>query len=479
MRGKKSFAYYFVILIASALLFFGAVNIYETRFNHDVFYRNIYIDGFPVEGLTREEALEQLGEAWQSRLEEVSIRLFHEDRDWIFDHEDISMTTNLPELVEKAYLTGREGGLFARIKEIAGRKDNPLYFVSQTTYKTDALEKRLREIAEDMNLEPVDAVLSFDPDAEEMFQITREEPGRTLQTEAVLGQIEAALARGEFNFSLPLSFETKEARVTARDFAGKTEKLITFGTDLSKSAPDRTHNIRTAASQFNGIILEPGEILSFNRLVGERTAEKGYRSAPMIVADKSLQNAIGGGVSQASTTLYNAAIRAGLDVIEFRRHSFPVSYIEKGLDTTVNLPAPEIDIKVKNTKDFPVYFRTYYADQKIYFEIYGEPLPDGRTIRIRTEEYETVPAPPDEIRQDQEGRYVTYKDEKYVHVPSRQGYKVRVYREYLEGDKVVETELLDDHYYRPIAGIVYVGVKERPVVNPEQPPANGDESAEG
>src|SRR5690554_3272225 len=160
MRGKKSFAYYFVILIAAALLFFGAVNIYETRFNHDVFYRNIYIDGFPVEGLTREEALEQLGEAWQSRLEEVSIRLFHEDRDWIFDHEDISMTTNLPELVEKAYLTGREGGLFARIKEIAGRKDNPLYFVSQTTYKTDALEKRLREIAEDMNLEPVDAVLS-------------------------------------------------------------------------------------------------------------------------------------------------------------------------------------------------------------------------------------------------------------------------------------------------------------------------------
>ena len=83
--------------------------------------------------------------AWQSRLEEVSIRLFHEDRDWIFDHEDISLTTNLPELVEKAYLIGREGGLFARIKEIAGRKDNPLYFVSQTTYKTDALEMCIRD----------------------------------------------------------------------------------------------------------------------------------------------------------------------------------------------------------------------------------------------------------------------------------------------------------------------------------------------
>ena len=98
----------------------------------------------------------------------------------------------------------------------------------------------------------------------------------------------------------------------------------------------------------------------------------------------------------------------------------------------------------------------------VYFEVYGEPLPNGRTIRIRTEEYETVEPPSPEIRQDEEGRYVTYEDQTYTHVPPRKGYKVRVYREYLEGDEVVDSELLDDHYYRPIAGIIYVGVNKRP-----------------
>ena len=72
---------------------------------------------------------------------------------------------------------------------------------------------------------------------------------------------------------------------------------------------------------------------------------------------------------------------------------------------------------------------------------YGEPLPNGRTIRIRTEEYASVPPPAPEVRIDREGRYVTYTDQKYVHVAPRNGYKVKVYREYLEGDKMVETEL--------------------------------------
>ena len=88
----------------------------------------------------------------------------------------------------------------------------------------------------------------------------------------------------------------------------------------------------------------------------------------MIVADKSLRDAIGGGVSQTSTTLYNAAIRAGLEVVEFQRHSFPVAYIEKGLDTTVNLPAPPIDLKIKTIKTAPCISEPL-CRSKIYFEI--------------------------------------------------------------------------------------------------------------
>ena len=129
-----------------------------------------------------------------------------------------------------------------------------------------------------------------------------------------------------FRFSVELRFEEVSPQVYAEDFAGKTEKLIAFGTDLSRSAPDRTHNVVKAALEFNGVVLQPGEILSFNEQVGERTAEKGYRSAPMIVADKSLQDAIG--EVPDIHHLYNAAIRRiGCGRIS---KAFFLSHIERG-----------------------------------------------------------------------------------------------------------------------------------------------------
>ena len=182
------------------------------------------------------------------------------------------------------------------------------------------------------------------------------------------------------------------------------------------------------------------EILSFNGLVG-KGQRKGIPGSSYDCGGQKPERCHWRRSFPNFHHPYNAAIRAGLEVVEFQRHSFPVAYIEKGLDTTVNLPAPPIDLKIKNNKNSPVYFRTFYADQKIYFEIYGEPLPNGRTIRIRTEEYASVPPPAPEVRIDREGRYVTYTDQKYVHVAPRNGYKVKVYREYLEGDKMVETEL--------------------------------------
>jgi vancomycin resistance protein YoaR len=462
---KRKLGRTLLVIGAAAMLLIAAVLACQKYLYHDLIYHNIYIDDLSIGGLTREQAVQQLNSAWQDRKNQIEIHLVYRDQEWVFHHEDIQPTSNYEQLVDKAYSTGRSRGFFTRIKKIFDLKNNPVRFATEINYETNILQRRLNEIAKQLNLEPADATLTFYPDAsdpDEMFVITKEQAGRVLQTQLMLEEIEKNLKQKIFDFSVELRFEEVSPQVYAEDFAGKTEKLIAFGTDLSRSAPDRTHNVVKAALEFNGVVLQPGEILSFNEQVGERTAEKGYRSAPMIVADKSLQDAIGGGVSQTSTTLYNAAIRAGLDVVEFQRHSFPISYIEKGLDTTVNLPFPIIDLKIKNTKNSPVYFRTFYAGQKVYFEIYGEPLPNGRTIRIRTEEYETIAPPPPEIRRDREGKYVIYEDQKYIHVESRNGYKVRVYREYMEGDRVIDSELLDDHYYRPIAGIIYVGVNKRP-----------------
>jgi hypothetical protein len=135
----------------------------------------------------------------------------------------------------------------------------------------------------------------------------------------------------------------------------------------------------------------------------------------------------------------------------------------------VNLPSPPIDLKFRNNKTSPIYIRAFYASQRIYFEVYGEPLPDQQEVRIRTEEYETIPAPEPEYILDKEGEYVVYEDEEFEKVKSREGYKVRVYREIYKGSELIESELIDDHYYRPIKGIIYKGIQKRPDPSKEIP----------
>ena len=137
-----------------------------------------------------------------------------------------------------------------------------------------------------------------------------------------------------------------------------------------------------------------------------------------MIQNKRFVNVLGGGVSQTSTTLYNTVIRAGLDVVERTRHSIPSSYIDMGLDTTVNLPPPEpvIDLKFRNNRNSPIYIRAYYANKRIYFEVYGEPLPDGQRYEFYSKVYETIPAPAPEIIKDYEGKYVEYEGEKSMFI---------------------------------------------------------------
>jgi len=120
----------------------------------------------------------------------------------------------------------------------------------------------------------------------------------------------------------------------------------------------RIHNINLAASIINGKVLQPGEEFSFNGTLGERTAEKGYQVAPVIIKteDGSKRSEdIGGGICQISSTLFNAAEQAGLEITERVPHSKDIGYIPKGRDATVDYGSA--DLKFKNNKSNPVLIK--------------------------------------------------------------------------------------------------------------------------
>ncbi len=121
-----------------------------------------------------------------------------------------------------------------------------------------------------------------------------------------------------------------------------------FTTTLAGSLAARTLNVRLAAEALDGLVLEPGDVLSFNAVVGPRSAERGYQPAPVILHE-TRQLQVGGGVCQVASTVFVAGLLSGLDVAERWRHSSPVDYIATGEDATIAWGAK--DLRMRNNSD--------------------------------------------------------------------------------------------------------------------------------
>ena len=140
-----------------------------------------------------------------------------------------------------------------------------------------------------------------------------------------------------------------------------------FSTPVMGS-PDRVNNIRLSLAAINNTLVMPSEIFSFNGVVGERTREKGYRNAPIILGETVVPG-VGGGICQTSTTLYNAVRAAGLEIVERRIHSIAPSYIQHGRDATVAWP--HTDFKFRNDSDYPVIVKAGIQGWRVRVWIVG------------------------------------------------------------------------------------------------------------
>jgi len=145
--------------------------------------------------------------------------------------------------------------------------------------------------------------------------------------------------------------------------------LGTYSTTLIGSLPARTDNIRLAARALDGTVLEAAQVLSFNRRVGPRSVERGYQPAPVILHEaRDVQ--IGGGVCQVASTLFDAAMIAGLRTTERHRHSYPVDYIPLAQDATIVWGAK--DLKILNCLDQRVRFRADVLGTTLTVRVEGE-----------------------------------------------------------------------------------------------------------
>jgi vancomycin resistance protein YoaR len=203
--------------------------------------------------------------------------------------------------------------------------------------------------------------------------------GRSVRREVLASAIEAAMREGRHAIELPT--RRIEPAVSARG-ARRVRFLIgTFTTHYVPGQP-RVTNIHQIARDVDGTVVAPGARFSLNAAAGERTTERGYVKAPFI-ADGMIVPSIGGGVSQLSTTLYNAAYFAGLRIDAHRPHSFFIDRYPAGREATLNFP--DIDLTWTNDTATPVLIRTASGASSVTVSLYGDS--GGRRVRARSGEH--------------------------------------------------------------------------------------------
>ncbi|SFI58780.1 VanW family protein [Thermoflavimicrobium dichotomicum] len=182
--------------------------------------------------------------------------------------------------------------------------------------------------------------------------------------------------------------------LTAQDLKSiDSHKVGKFTTDMGATEGNRVTNIRLASRTIDGLVLQPGEVFSWNGYVGDTTADKGYKPAGVIV-NKKLVQGYGGGICQVSTTLFNAVEKAGLKIVERTAHSKPVGYVPIGRDATIAYPYT--DFKFMNNMDKPVVIKADASTSLVTVEVFTVPgaktlskeeLKELKKVRQKTESF--------------------------------------------------------------------------------------------
>ena len=428
-----------------------------------VYGPNIFINGIPISGLMPEEAWKKLEAAAQEKADSWNLSIRY--RGHVFanlNYASLGLTQSMEELFQllnEAWLVTNSGSVHDRKAAIDALLLEP-YRATTAESQPDGgqLQAILEQIAPYVNTQPVNAaILAFRPDEAEPFLFQEEQPGARLNVGAELEKILRMAARGESGI-LDLSPELLQPEVTRAQLQDTVALRSSISTPIATSSTEnRNHNIRLSFARINGTILKPGQSFSFNDVVGPRTLKAGFAEALEYVYG-DLVTGVGGGVCQASTTLYQAILTGGLSSTMRTPHSDKVDYTEMGQDATVYLHGGrEIDFRFKNTTPGNIYLTAHVKPAKnsskrlvAEIRVYGISLGEGVSYRLRSEIVQTIP-PPEEKKfiVDKTGLVVTYTDEEKLKSAAQEGKVIETYLEkYVNGSLADYPKLISNDTFR-------------------------------
>ncbi|MFR5266208.1 VanW family protein [Clostridium sp.] len=380
-KEKNKFHLYLSIGIISVLL--GGVGAYFYSVNNLVkswenkIYPSINVNGTDIGGKTKEEAITLLSEKIPEKVKEKKLILKANDKEITINYNKINPKLDLQDTVNKAFSYGKDESLLSKNKLIKKGVNNSMEL--KLTYDEKAMRQYKEEFNHKVNKEYKNATISV---SNGNVSVVPEEKGIKVSEKSLDKVIEENINSNlnEMVVYKDVETEVAEPTITGKMLSKINGRIGTSTTNFNAGDWQRTTNLRIATKHINGIILMPGETFSYNDVVGERLASRGFMNGAGFMGNKVIPT-IGGGVCQISTTLYQAVSSSGILPVERHPHSMLTTYSRPSEDAAVAWEV--LDYKFKNTYDFPIYIEGYLSGSSVTFNIYGnkEAL-GGKTYRL-------------------------------------------------------------------------------------------------
>ncbi len=441
--------------------------------NVNTFYNGVHVDDVHIGGLTREQARLALQQTSGERDRQYALSVNIDGKVWSITQDQLPLSRNIDAVLDAAYAIGRQGTLDTlkngqtpfeeRYRMAQSVNQNGAYLYTGVTYDRATARELAEKLASFVNIPAQNAtVYSFDFSSRS-FQYQGEVTGAYLSSEtiynAIVAKIDSMSDAKQASGTVALHTQPQQPQITLAQLQQSFGKIASYST-TTLADKNRNINIELACKAVTGTV-ESGDTFSFNEATGRRTVEKGYQPAGAIALGANVQE-YGGGVCQVSSTLFNAAAMANMEIVYSSPHAWPSTYVDPGRDATVDWQtwqslSQSLDFKFKNASDYPIFIvayltgKSYSKAMTCTVEIYGVALNDGVSISLQTQLMSSTPEPLEvERRLNTE---LPYGTENVVR-KARPGYVYDTYRVFYQNGVEVYREKLRTSTYRTYTQLV-------------------------
>lgn len=452
---KKINKYIFsIFLLTFALpLFWNTQVTYAANQEEDTIVNGVFIDTVEISGMTVREAQAALKKHIEG-LRSKSFAVIMGDNTMIITMGELGYTYEPNNHIKHAIGLGKAGNLIKKYKDNKdiehGKKVYPLTY----SYDENKLREIIEEGAERYKLSPKNASFTRKNDK---FHFTDHVLGSRMEVEPTYSVIKEKLDDwNRMDFVVHATMVDVEPQFTKASLEKSTSILGEFTTEYKSSSEDRAANLANGARLINNVVLYPGEVFSSYTHLLPFSIDNGYYMAGSYNAGR-IEQTIGGGACQVTTTLYNAVLFAELDVVERSAHSMTVSYVDLAYDAAIAEGSK--NFRFKNNTDMPILIEAFSEDRKITFRIWGHETRDtkNRTVKYENKIINEIAPPSTEKVTKDSTRPSSYRK---VTQSAKRGYTAELYKVVYENGVEVSRELVNKSNYKAEPAHVTIGSKK-------------------